>query len=55
MSVVSLRDYINQFCGRELLSNDKIIPHVRWYARLKYKNFAWSDVTGKVKGTRKLY
>lgn len=43
MSIVSLSDYINQFCGRELSSNDKTIPYVRWYTRLKDNDFVWSD------------
>lgn len=43
MSIISLSDYINQFCGKELSSNDKIIPYVRWYTRLKDNDFVWSD------------
>jgi hypothetical protein len=45
IDVVLLKDYLYKYFNKENrnTTNEKMIPYVRWYTRLKDSSFVWSD------------
>jgi len=44
IDIVTLRKYIDEYFGKNLnLTNNKIIPYVRWYTQFKNHEFVWAD------------
>ena len=57
IDIVLLKDYLYKYFNNENKNptNEKIIPYIRWYTRLKDCNFVWSDhFFNTVKGYWKL-
>jgi hypothetical protein len=42
IDIITLSEYINQYFGQENLNN-KIVPYIRWYTRLKNYDFTWAN------------